>query len=229
MNGSVWMAPKINVQFLSRWFRVGSVLTIVSVGATACRPPHIQPLTGVAPAQAVLPSFSVTAGQHRLPFRWEMNDHDLLARGDGVARIAGPDSARVDLFLAGGFGSASAILIGDSMQTPPGARMVDLVPPSPLLWAALGRLAVPALADTVIRVAGDTLRAEIGRPVQWRILAIGSELRRVERVAGDRIVEFVARDPATKQVRYELAGQRSLQLTIGEEQPATFNASIWQY
>jgi len=158
-----------------------------------------------------------------------MQDGDWMARGDGVARIASPDSARVDLFLGGGFGAASTILIGDSTRTPPGARLVDLIPTPPLLWAALGRLAVPALADTVIRVSGDTLRAEVGKPVQWRILAVGTELRRVERVSGDRIVEFVERTPASKRVRYELASKRSLELTIGDAQPASFNAAIWHY
>ncbi|MDQ6737053.1 MAG: hypothetical protein M3Z30_05070 [Gemmatimonadota bacterium] len=152
-----------------------------------------------------------------------------MARGDGVARLGPPDHARVDLFLGGGFGAAAAILVGDSLIVPPGAAGLNLVPPAPLLWAALGRLALPATRDTVIRVSGDTLRASLGSPVQWRITSVAGKLTRVERISGDRIVEWVERRPG-KQIRYELSGQRSLVLDIQNQQPVTaFDASIWHF
>jgi hypothetical protein len=136
----------------------------------------------------------------------------------------------VDLFLGGGFGAAAAaILVGDSLIVPPGARGLDLIPPAPLLWAALGRLALPAISDTVIRVSGDTLRASLGAPVQWRITAVGGQLTRVERVAGDRIVEWVDRNPG-RRLRYELSGRRSLVLDIETQHPvAPFDASVWRF
>ena len=34
----------------------------------------------------------------------------MNGRGDGAARIAAPDSARLDFFLAGGFGGGAAVL-----------------------------------------------------------------------------------------------------------------------
>jgi len=217
---------------MTQWFlRRRELLAagMIVCAAASCRPPRIQPLTGTAPENARLPEFGVPEGRHRVRFKFELEQQSILVRGDGVARIASPDSTRVDLFLAGGFGGASVTLIGDETRTAPGAMMTDLIPPGPLLWATLGRLAIPALPDTVVRVAGDTLRATVGRPVQWRITAVGGELRRVERVSGDRIVEFVDREPGGKKIRYELASQRSLQLIVGDEQPATFDASIWRY
>ena len=209
--------------------RCCSVLTALLLAATACAP-RIHPLTGVEPANATLPAFALPPYPERISFRWELNQNSMVARGDGVARLGPPDRARVDLFLGGGFGgAAAAILRGDSLIVPPGANGLDLVPPAPLLWAALGRLALPAIPDTVIRVAGDTLRASLGNPVQWRISSVGGQLTRVERISGDRIVEFVDRKPG-RQVRYELAGQRSLVLDIQTQQPvAAFDETTWRF
>ncbi len=208
--------------------RLASVL--VAMFALAACAPRIQSLAGVAPLNPTLPLFALPPDPQKLTFRWELNDNSIVARGDGVARLGPPDHARVDLFLGGGFGAAAAaILVGDSLIVPPGSNGRDLVPPAPLLWAALGRLALPAVPDTIIRVSGDTLRASLGAPVQWRITSVGGQLTRVERISGDRIVEWVDRQPG-KRVRYELSGRRSLVLDIEIQQPvAPFDASIWRF
>jgi hypothetical protein len=197
--------------------------------AAACAP-RTPPLPGVAPLNATLPSFPLPVTPQKITFKWEMDQGQIVARGEGVARLGPPDHARVDLFLGGGFGAAAAaILVDDSLLVPPGSNGRDLVPPAPLLWAALGRLALPAVSDTIIRVSGDTLRASLGSPVQWRITAVGNQLTRVERVAGDRIVEWVDRVPG-KKIRYELSGRRSLVLDIEIQQPVPpFDASIWRF
>ncbi len=204
-------------------------LATASVALAVACAQRIAPLTGVAPAVQRLPDVALPASPQRITFHWELNDNSMVARGDGVARLEPPDSARVDLFLGGGFGGASAILVGDSLRTPPGASGVSLVPPAPLLWAALGRLALPPVPDTIVRVSGDTLRASLGSPVRWRMTAVGGQLTRVERVEGDRIVEWVERDPG-RRVYYQLSGGRSLVLTIEGQQPAPpFDASIWRF
>jgi hypothetical protein len=205
------------------------VATSLLAVAAACAP-RIHSLPGVAPLNATLPSFPLPVTPQKITFKWEMDQGQIVARGEGVARLGPPDHARVDLFLGGGFGAAAAaILVGDSLLVPPGSNGRDLVPPAPLLWAALGRLALPAVSDTIIRVSGDTLRASLGSPVQWRITAVGNQLTRVERVAGDRIVEWVDRVPG-KKIRYELSGRRSLVLDIEIQQPVPpFDASIWRF
>lgn len=195
-----------------------------------CRPPRAEPLRGVVSASAQLPVFEIPPGQRLLRFKWDLVDGDMSTRGDGAARISGPDTARVDLFLGGIFGNrgASAIMIGDSIQFPPGATMTELVPPAPLLWAAFGRLAIPAATDTIIRVSGDTIWAALGRTDQWRVTAIGNHLARVERVANGRIVESL--DRSGKKVRYQGSSRRSLTLEITQDNPAApFDASIWRY
>jgi hypothetical protein len=209
--------------------RVSLVLLFAAVALSGCAP-RIQSLPGVAPLNAALPTFALGPTPQKITFKWEINDNTIVARGDGVARLGPPDHARVDLFLGGGFGAgAAAILVGDSLFVPPGSNGRDLVPPAPLLWAALGRLALPAVRDTIIRVSGDTLRASLGAPVQWRITSVHGQLTRVERVSGDRIVEWVERHPG-KQIRYELSGRRSLVLDIESQQTAApFDASIWRF
>ncbi len=207
--------------------RLSAILLLAFAAACA---PRIHSLPGVAPLDATLPPFPLPVTPQKITFKWELDQGQIVGRGEGVARLGPPDHARVDLFLGGGFGAAAAaILVGDSLMVPPGSNGRDLVPPAPLLWAALGRLALPPVSDTIIRVSGDTLRASLGAPVQWRVTAVGSQLTRVERVSGDRIVEWVDRIPG-KKVRYELSGRRSLVLDIEIQQPVPpFDASIWRF
>jgi hypothetical protein len=194
--------------------------------------PRLSPLSGAAAPASRLPRPMLTGHQHIL-FNWELQDRDMVGRGEGVARLAAPDSGRLDFFLAGGFGGGAAVLIGDSLRLPASAvgDLVNrIVPPAPLLWASLGRAALPNLPDTVIRVDGATLRADVGSPVAWRLTFHGDTLVLAERVDGGRVVEWVDRsDPA--HVRYRNASaRRSLQLTITRTTEVQgFDASIWRF
>jgi hypothetical protein len=168
------------------------------------------------------------AGHTRIVFRWSYDEGSVGARGDGVARIAAPDSVRLDFFLGGGLGSASAYLIGDSVLVPGGEATQRYLPPAPMLWAALGRLAIPPAADTAARVDGDTLRADIGRDPAWRVTFVGDRLARLERIEGGRIVEWVRRTPSGD-VRYvHEPSQRTLGISLTRvESSPPFDASIW--
>lgn len=168
-------------------------------------------------------------GKHRIVFNWEFSDRDMTGRGEGVARIAYPDSARLDFFLAGGFGGGAALLIGDSVVVPGVDLVRRVVPPPTLLWASLGRIALPNLPDTVIKAEGSLLRADIGRPVEWRLTFRGDTIVRAERVAAGRVVEWMERSDPTH-IRYRDEGsRRSLQLSITRtEQVSEFDASIWR-
>lgn len=152
----------------------------------------------------------------------------MTGRGEGVARVAAPDSARIDLFLAGGFGSGAAVLIGDSLRVPGGTMARRFIPPAPLLWATLGRVALPALADTSARVDGELLRVDIGTPPSWRLTFRRDSLIRLERVRDGRIVEWVERSGVTVRYRSEEA-RRVLLLTIKRAQEVSpFDAAIWR-
>jgi hypothetical protein len=181
-----------------------------------------------------LPRTTLKPGHRKLVFNWELDDREMSGRGEGAAQIASPDSARFDFILAGGYGSGAAILVNDTVQTPPnvtgGDLMRRLVPPAPMLWAALGRAALPNLPDTVIRVEGTTLRADVGLPVAWRLTFHGDTLFRAERVNGGRVAEWVERSDSAH-IRYRNEGsRRSLRLTITRsDEVSGFDASIWRF
>jgi hypothetical protein len=150
-----------------------------------------------------------------------------MAHGEGAIRAAAPDSARVDLFLAGGVSAGHAVLIGDSLRGPNTDQVHKILPPPPMMWATLGRLAIPALPDTVVTVDGETMYADVGHPAAWRVTIKGGQLMQLARLSGGRITEVVTRDNGGR-LLYEVPGRRKLWLGIirDEEVPA-FDAAIW--
>jgi hypothetical protein len=205
------------------------IVAFVFLTAAACQP-HLSPLVGEPAPSTRLPRTSVASGHSHIVFNWELDDRDMAGRGEGVARVAAPDSARLDFFLAGGFGNGAAVLIGDSLRTPGGDNKVRrMIPPPTLLWAVLGRVALPNLPDTVIRIEGSTLRADIGRPVTFRLTFHGDSLFRAERVEGGRVAEWVERSGPKLRYRNE-GSRRALQLVVTRtEHPPGFDASIWRF
>ncbi len=190
--------------------------------------PRLSPLTGAPVPSSKLPRSAFAMGHRRIVFTWELEDRDMVGRGDGAALIASPDSARLYFFLAGGFGSGTAILIGDSIEAPGGDLIRRLIPPPTLLWATLGRVALPNLPDTAIRLDGTTLRADIGNPVSWRLTFHGDTLVRAERVDRGKVAEWVERTDATHMKYRDEVARRSLALTVTRtEEVAGFDASIW--
>ena len=209
-----------------RFIRTAPFLAV----AVGCAPPRLAALPGAAAPIHQLPRGSLPAGRRKVVFQWEMREGDITARGDGVARIAPPDSVRMDFFLGGGFGAGAAILIGDSLQIPGPALGKRLVPPRALLWAALGRFDVPSERDTVVRVDGNVLRADIGAPVRWRATFHGDTLTRLDRVEGDRLQEWVERATDQKVSYRNETSRRSLSLVIQRSDAAApFDPSIWRF
>jgi hypothetical protein len=200
------------------------------IGSAGCAPPRIAALPGSAAPTRRLPIPPPPTGHRRIVFQWELKDQDMTARGDGVARIAYPDSVRLDFFLGGGYGSGAAILIGDSLAVPGPDLARRLVPPRALLWAALGQLVLPAERDTVIRVDGSTLRADIGSPVHWRVTFNADSLARLERIEGGRLREWVERGIDQRvQYRHESSG-RTLSLVIQRSDAVSaFAPTIWRF
>lgn len=193
----------------------------------ACAPPAAKPLGGdIAPVVA-LPSSELPPGYRQVVFDWEYEQGDARMRGEGVVRIAPPDSARLDLFLGGGFGGGAAILVGDSLRAPLVESARRLIPPAPMLWAALGRLAIPAAPDTAVRVDGSTVRADIGTAPVWRVEFHGPRLARLDRIDDGRVRDFVNRQG--RDVVYESFSPRSkLTLRIKRDEPVMgFDAKIW--
>ena len=144
-----------------------------------------------------------------------------------LTSTAAPDSARLDFFLGGGLGAGAAILIGDSLRAPNVELARRYIPPTPMMWAALGRLAIPALSDTVVRVDGDLLRADVGRPIQWRVAIKGDTVVALEHISSGKIIESLTREANGALVYQAPGARRRLTLNILRQQPGSFDATIW--
>ena len=128
-------------------------IVALASGAVACAP-RLGALSGEA-APATLPRAELPTGHHLVTFEWEFSDPDMSGKGAGVARVASPDSVRLDFFLAGGFIGGGAVLIGDSLDIPGIELTRRLIPPPTMLWGALGRTRLPVTRDTAIRRDGE--------------------------------------------------------------------------
>jgi hypothetical protein len=201
-------------------------VAVVLLVVVACTP-AAAPLKGVLAPDRALPAISLASGHRHIVFRWEYQEGDIAARGDGSIRTAAPDSARLDFFLGGGLGAGGAVLIGDSLRTPHADLARRYIPPAPLMWAALGRLAIPPLADTVVRIDGELTRADIGRPLQWRVAIKGDTLIELDHISNGKITESLTRGPNGTRTFQAPGARRTLRLTVIREEPGSFDASIW--
>lgn len=205
--------------------RLLAVAVVVTSCATA---PRAGPLTGV-PVAVSVPDTRLRHGYRRIVFAWEYKERLFSAKGEGAARIAPPDSVRIDLFLENSSSYVGfVIMIADSLTRVSQDEARRSLPPPPLLWAALGVVRVVA-ADTVARQDGDTLRVEIGRDPAWRLAFSSPTLGRMERIAAGKIEQTVERRDSTRIVYKQPAAGRSLVLTIKGFFPETgFDAAIWR-
>lgn len=205
--------------------RASVLLLLVVLGC----PPKAPPLTGVE-TRPKLPVLDLPSGHTRYVFDWRYEDPDIRASGEGAVRAAAPDSARLDFFLQGGLGAGRAILIGDELRAPGPEALRQLVPPPPLLWAALGRLAVPAAPDTTARLDGDTLRVDIGSGDVWRVTVAGGTIARLERIEDGRIIRSIHRADERRVRYYDAATRRSLELTVTQvDRNVEHDPSIWSF
>ena len=194
--------------------------------ASGCAP-RLKPLGGELTPIA-MPRTEMARGHRQIIFDWEYSDQDMSGKGNGVARVAYPDSGRLDFFLAGGFAGGAAVLIGDSLQVPGIDLFRRLIPPPTLLWAVLGRSAFPVTRDTAVSREGAFLRADLGKPVRWRATFRSDTLVRLERVDGDRIMEWVEHLPGGRIEYRQETARRSLKLQITRvDTVGSFDPAIW--
>jgi hypothetical protein len=215
-----------------RW----SALLLVALTAAACAP-RARPLVGVE-TRSPIPRTPLPAVPQLYRFDWTYEDDTFDVKGDGVVRTGPPERARLDLFIANGYGNGLAILEGDSLFVPGIDMIRRFLPPPPLLWAALGRVALPPGRDTTVRLDGDTLRADISGTTNdrrtWRVHFFGSALVRIERIEDGRVVEWAERVPqpdGALRLRYvHTSGRRSLNLAVSEilSIEEGFDDAIWR-
>jgi hypothetical protein len=185
-------------------------------------------LRGTPAPPSSIPRLELT-GARKVTFRWDYSEDFIVARGEGVARVVAPDSGRFDFFVDGGFGSGYALLFGDRFVAPGGDLVQGMLPSAPMLWAAIGRLAVPPARDTTATVDGGVLRADIGRDPRWRVAIADGRITMLEHIEKERVTESVVR-ASDGSVRYtNPKTRRTLRITITRDEIVPgFDASIWR-
>jgi len=135
--------------------RVASYIA-AGVWLTACggRPaPLIPGPIASAPADSVA-AWVGLAGPTRatlLRFKWRYRDERVAGAGRGTARVAPPDTVRVDWATTFNIKTGAAVLVGDSLVwADPHQDFPESPPPAvQLIWTTLGVLRPPAAAMAV--------------------------------------------------------------------------------
>ncbi len=218
-----------------------AVIPVVSFVLLSCAP-VARPLVG-SPTRAALPPTTMAVGAQVLRFTWTYKDETFEANGEGAVRAQAPDRARLDFFLRNGMAGGYAILFGDSLFVPGVDLVKRLLPPVPLLWSSLGRLALPPTRDTTARIDGDTLRADLGalrgRDASgadgraWRLAFAGTALARVERIENGKVIEWMSRRRGADgqwQLEYvHERGKRRLAIAVTDTTTVEgFDDAIWR-
>ncbi len=213
---------------MNRRHRSSSFIALLTLAGCA---PRLAPLVNATPVpiSEPLPVLELPRRNQRIVFNWRLQESELEVHGEGAARIAAPDSARIDLFVAGGLGSGAAWVIANEMRLDAPDALKRVLPPPAFLWAALGRSAVPAGRDTLVaRTDGETT-AEIGPVPRWRITFRDGRVSRLERADGDKVVDRLERRLDGSLVYFHAPTRRQLTLTITRvDSVAPFDASIWK-
>lgn len=135
----------------------------------------------------------------RAVFDWRINEGGARFSGQGVARFEPPYRARLDLFLGNGELVVQAALVDDELRLPPGAPE-GLVPPAPLLWAALGVFRPGRLSTLLGGEAVDTsavrLRYRIPQGGEAHFVLDSEQVMEAELLRGGRVEETMEIGPA---------------------------------
>lgn len=212
--------------------RTARALAVVAAAfLAACAAPRLAPLVNPTPvpAREPLPVIELPSHGQRIIFTWRLQESELEIRGEGAARIAAPDSARIDLFVSGGLGNATALVFGDQMRLDAPDALKRVLPPPAFLWAALGRFAIPAGHDTLVVRTDSSLTADIGPNPRWRVMFRGRQIVRLERAENDRVIDRFERRTDGSLVYSHAPTRRQLSLTLTRvDSVPAFDASIWR-
>ena len=222
------------------------------VGAAACVP-RPEPLIP-APLPAVDRDSAAAWAGATLPrrptairFRWKYRDDRLSAAGRGQARIAPPDSLRLDYVATLGVKSGAGVVIGDSvLWADPDKDFRSLVPAIPMLWAALGFVPLPATsaacfgelqhggddATRLLRVAqaSDTLEYLLARPAHGAAAELRAQWRQGGRVIATSWTRFAlpSGQPASARIDFPEGPARFELTVVAVDTVAEIPPALWR-
>ncbi len=215
---------------------------IALLGLPACPGP-----AAVAPSGPFLPADeaaflafarrTLPAGPELVRFSWRSDDGRLQLAGSGAARLAPPDSLRVDIAASLGVGRATLILTADRTDARPEELVQQVVPDRFAFWAVLGVMRLPPGAVAVEHQEdGDRhrwrVRDRLGRLTLFDVQ--DGALRAVTREVDGRIASTLAlrrrTDGSLEGARLtDVARQARLAITItAREASGPFPPEIWR-
>jgi hypothetical protein len=214
---------------------------VLAASACAGPPAPLVPVGAFAPVSAdvfrAVAARTVPAAPVALFFHWRYDDGSAPVRGRGAARVAPPDSLRLDVGVPI-FGRATLVLAGESVWAQPQAVAAQLLPERATVWALFG----------VVEPPPDATRIEVGEAADRRLYRLtapdgvvttlelkgdtllGATQRRGERVIG-RLV--LTRDSVGALVRVAaLDPQHGLRFVVDldrrEAPREAFPSEIWR-
>jgi hypothetical protein len=141
-----------------------SYLGAASALAAACGrlPAPVAPVGAYVPVSTAafraVAARTVPVAPVALYFHWRYDDGSAPVRGRGAARVAPPDSLRLDVGVPI-LGRATLVLAGDSVWAQPEAMTGHVLPERATVWAMFG----------VIEPPPDATRIEVGEAVDRRL------------------------------------------------------------
>ena len=175
-----------------------------------------------------------------LRFRWRYRDERRSGGGRGTARLAPPDSLRVDWAAVLGLASGAAVVVGDSLLwADPKENFPTSIPPAvQLAWTALGVIR-PPLTTMAVSGGRDSTRtvwryADGRDTIDFRLQAtdprtLESEWRRDQHVmARSRTVLGPAGLPQSVRVDVPERPARFELTFVAVDTMATFPPALWR-
>lgn len=159
---------------------IGACILLAGGACGGSLPPLVP--AGIAPADrdsALAFAAGTTPGRSvALTFKWKYRDERQSGGGRGMARLAAPDSLRVDWRAVLGLASGATVLIGDSVAwVDPPPKGGDSVPDEPhgvaVAWAALGVVRPPASNAQVLTLppGGGAGKSADPGVIVWRFVS----------------------------------------------------------
>lgn len=218
------------------------VLAALAAGCASAPPAATTPQLPTSRIEPGLDSLAVARTAPSTPlhivFSWSLTEGSNRFSGRGVARVAPPYRARLDLFGPRGESYLSAVLVDRELRLPPGVANAPLPPPE-MLWSALGVFLPPegGTLATASRTDEGGVRLEYRNGEErWRYLIGPGLVKQVEHDrpgAGRETVELSGTGPAPvgmhADARYrDWTAFVELNLRIEEaRQVAAFPSDIW--
>lgn len=210
--------------------------TVVYSGCTGRRLTVVGPVQDASTVATRVESETRVIQPLQIRFMWRLNESRQRHEGIGVARVEDPYLARLDLFTTDLETVVTAVLADGELRLPPGSRE-DILPPTDLMWGALGVVrphAATLLGGDVLE--GNAMRLRYAYPDgrELHYVLDGGRLRSAEVLDDGHVVERLElqmRDERyPKEARYRnLADFRELIIereTI--EEVASFEPAIWR-